>query len=308
MNSLKEAVIYWIRLRDHVDIHSEGYIGVTKSVNRCINNYKLDISRGKHANKNLTSAVRKNGWENIVVEEILCGTESYCYFIEGEMRPKPNIGWNMASGGHRRSGRPAGFKMSEESIQKAKENRAKSRLLRLPEIQEEKRRKEEERLKKKIIQKEERLQERQRRESAYREEKNRNARLRTQSRRDKKKESEIKNSRPICGVCQQHLVSINYVRKGKTHYRSVCNQCLKKGRKLLPPKPRWQIAGYKKKQSCDRCGFRKRYDSQLLVYHIDGNLNNVAETNLRTVCLNCSVDIAKTGLPWQRGDLEADNF
>jgi len=117
-----------------------------------------------------------------------------------------------------------------------------------------------------------------------------------------------KKDRPLCKSCNMRPAAINYIRNEKTHYRSLCQYCLDRGRKPVPSKPRWQKSGYKKKEKCDRCGFKKRYESQLIVYHIDGNLNNVTEHNLRTVCLNCSVEIAKIDLPWRRGDLEADNF
>jgi hypothetical protein len=43
-----------------------------------------------------------------------------------------------------------------------------------------------------------------------------------------------------------------------------------------------------------------------LVYHIDGNLNNNVLRNLKTVCLNCTVEIKKADLPWVQGDLEPD--
>jgi hypothetical protein len=113
-------------------------------------------------------------------------------------------------------------------------------------------------------------------------------------------------TRPICPVCNQRSVAINYIRKDKTYYRSKCDQCTKKKRGIRPIKPRWQSSGYKKKPTCDKCGFRAKYNAQLLVYHVDGNLNNSAERNLRTVCLNCSVELVKMDLTWRKGDLESD--
>jgi hypothetical protein len=68
----------------------------------------------------------------------------------------------------------------------------------------------------------------------------------------------------------------------------------------------WAAAGYKKKMVCDRCGFRARYSAQMLVYHIDGRLDNAEVRNLKSVCKNCEVELAKSDLPWRRGDLEAD--
>jgi hypothetical protein len=44
----------------------------------------------------------------------------------------------------------------------------------------------------------------------------------------------------------------------------------------------------------------------LLVYHADSNLHNTNATNLKTVCLNCTVEIKKSDLPWQPGDLTPD--
>ena len=71
--------------------------------------------------------------------------------------------------------------------------------------------------------------------------------------------------------------------------------------------PRWQSSGYKKKPTCDRCGFKARHHSQLLVYHVDGNLNNCELRNLKTVCMNCVADLKRTDSTWKPGDLEPDS-
>ena len=113
--------------------------------------------------------------------------------------------------------------------------------------------------------------------------------------------------RPICTACNQRPLAINYQKDGIAHYRSRCGVCIRKGRKIKTAKPRWELAGYKKKSVCDRCSFRARFSAQLLVYHIDSNLNNYASKNLKTVCLNCVVDIKKSDLPWRLGDLEEDH-
>ena len=112
--------------------------------------------------------------------------------------------------------------------------------------------------------------------------------------------------RPICPACQQRVRAVNYYKEGVPHYRSRCEVCIKKNKKIKPPVPRWQAAGYKKKPTCDRCGFRARYSAQLLVYHIDGNLNHCETKNLKTVCLNCVEELKRSDLLWRRGDLEPD--
>jgi hypothetical protein len=62
----------------------------------------------------------------------------------------------------------------------------------------------------------------------------------------------------------------------------------------------------RKKPACDRCGFKGRYASQLLVYHIDGRLANCEPSNLRTVCLNCVEEVKRLDVPWQQSDLPID--
>jgi hypothetical protein len=112
--------------------------------------------------------------------------------------------------------------------------------------------------------------------------------------------------RPVCPVCNQRLRAVNCHRGDKIYYRSRCEVCIKKNKKLKPPVARWQSAGYKKKPACDRCGFRARYSAQLQVYHVDGNLNNTEVRNLKTVCLNCVEEIKRSGVSWRQGDLEPD--
>ena len=112
--------------------------------------------------------------------------------------------------------------------------------------------------------------------------------------------------RPMCLACNQRPRAVAYHREDRIQYRRLCEYCIKRGRRIKPSEPRWKTAGYKKKSTCDRCGFRAKFAAQLLVYHIDGNLHNTALRNLKTVCQNCVVEIAKTDQVWQVGDLEPD--
>ena len=110
----------------------------------------------------------------------------------------------------------------------------------------------------------------------------------------------------MCKVCNIRLRAIAYHKYDRVYYHSRCTACLRKNKKLKPPVPRWQSSGYQKKPTCDRCGFRARLASQLLVYHVDGDLNNAALKNLRTVCKNCVEEISRTEVIWRPGDLEPD--
>jgi hypothetical protein len=112
--------------------------------------------------------------------------------------------------------------------------------------------------------------------------------------------------RPICQTCKQRPRAIAYHRYNKIYYRSRCTVCIRRNLKEKKPVPKWQTAGYKKKNTCDRCGFKATYSAQLLVYHVDSNMNNVEIRNLKTVCQNCVIEVAKSNLPWRAGDLEPD--
>jgi len=112
--------------------------------------------------------------------------------------------------------------------------------------------------------------------------------------------------RPVCPACNQRFRAVNYYKDGFVHYRAKCEHCIKKGRRIKPPEPKWKQSGYKKKTTCDRCGFRSKYAAQLLVYHVDGNLNNSGLRNLKTICQNCVIEVERADLPWRLGDLEED--
>lgn len=69
---------------------------------------------------------------------------------------------------------------------------------------------------------------------------------------------------------------------------------------------RWQRAGYRIKNQCDKCGFRSPHKEVFRVFHVDGNLDNCRHSNLKTVCCNCAQILGKEGVVWKQGDLVAD--
>jgi hypothetical protein len=110
----------------------------------------------------------------------------------------------------------------------------------------------------------------------------------------------------MCPDCRQRPRAVAYHKYHRIYYRSRCSVCLNKSKKKRSPDPRWKLSGYKKKTTCDRCGFRAKYAAQLMVFHVDGNLNNSQLRNLRTVCQNCVIEINRADLVWRPGDLEPD--
>ena len=114
------------------------------------------------------------------------------------------------------------------------------------------------------------------------------------------------NQRPLCPVCNEKHVAVNYIKEDVTHYRKMCDSCIRKGKKLKPLPPLWVKRGYRKKPQCDRCGFKFKFADQSLVYHVDGNLGNCDHNNLKTICRNCSVELDKGRLPWKPAKVVPD--
>lgn len=112
--------------------------------------------------------------------------------------------------------------------------------------------------------------------------------------------------RPICPHCNKQPRSINYKKENKTYYRKFCHRCSKIMAGKKPRKSAWEFSGYKKKTTCDVCGFKALYSSQIAVFHVDGNMKNTALSNLKSICLNCIEVVKRKELNWKRGDLTVD--
>lgn len=109
--------------------------------------------------------------------------------------------------------------------------------------------------------------------------------------------------RKLCQQCGTNPCAVNYYKEGKPFYRSKCDRC---SRGSTPGRTRWQLAGYKKLDHCERCGYKSKYTEQFNVFHVDGDLNNCRHSNLKTVCANCQRSLHREGVRWRQGDLEPD--
>jgi hypothetical protein len=109
--------------------------------------------------------------------------------------------------------------------------------------------------------------------------------------------------RNLCKKCQARPVAINYYKAGKPYFRSTCDHC-SSGRD--EERPLWAIAGYKKKTTCEKCGYTGKHTEQFNVFYIDGDLKNNRFNNLKTVCANCQRILHKEGVKWKQGDLKPD--
>mgnify|MGYP001555671393 FL=1 len=110
--------------------------------------------------------------------------------------------------------------------------------------------------------------------------------------------------RPLC-VCGFRPAAINYKKGNKIYYRKKCEKCLRNNT-IGFGIPKWKLAGYEKKEYCEKCAYKSKHAEQFNVYHIDGDLTNCRPTNLKTVCANCQRILYKEGVRWKQGDLLPD--
>ena len=88
--------VYWIHLSNHSDFTKEGYIGISTNLDKRLFKHR---NASRDSNSHLYRAIRKYGWDNIVVDKLLVSSVEYCREIENKLRPTPSIGWNEIPGG-----------------------------------------------------------------------------------------------------------------------------------------------------------------------------------------------------------------
>jgi len=113
--------------------------------------------------------------------------------------------------------------------------------------------------------------------------------------------------RPLCNTCRSKPRAYGYKKGTKIYWRSLCDTCIRKKKNLRVNGPtRWFLSGYRKKTRCELCGFKAIHESQMDVFHVDGNRNNTSIYNLKTICSNCQRLKSTQELGWSIGDLEVD--
>lgn len=93
MSSQKIHFVYWVHLPEHTDIQTQGYVGVSVSPKRRLQEHKNSTN-----NKYLSRALNKHS-ESIIQSIVFKGNDNACYQYEEQLRPTVNIGWNNNKGG-----------------------------------------------------------------------------------------------------------------------------------------------------------------------------------------------------------------
>ena len=112
------AEVYWLRLLEHTDMFSEGYIGVTKRTAK--SRFYEHVHKSKESNSYLHNVIRKYGEGSIVVETLVICDVDYAYELESKLRPDKCIGWNLAAGGYN-SGQGRNKSKIEKELRKSDE-------------------------------------------------------------------------------------------------------------------------------------------------------------------------------------------
>lgn len=112
------AEVYWIRKKEHTDIFSQGYVGVTSKTAQDRFKVHIDTANAKKSKKSVVhKAIKAIGAENLICETVIIAEEAYCYGVENKLRPEKSIGWNVAIGGEKPPG-VKGLPVSQETRDK----------------------------------------------------------------------------------------------------------------------------------------------------------------------------------------------
>lgn len=79
------STLYWLRLAEHTDVFTQGYVGVAK-----------DLSKRLRAHKHRFKSI----WPSIIATPLVIGSKDYCFDLEKKLRPTRRIGWNRSAGGY----------------------------------------------------------------------------------------------------------------------------------------------------------------------------------------------------------------
>lgn len=96
---MDECCVYWIRLPEHTDIFTEGYVGISNNFEYRLKQHIYFSSKPEYFKNYRTEFRSALSSGNHIARKILIGTRKYCMDVEERLRPAWKIGWNIAAGG-----------------------------------------------------------------------------------------------------------------------------------------------------------------------------------------------------------------
>lgn len=93
------AFVYWIHLKEHTDILTEGYVGITsRTVEKRAGQHRL-AGRSSRAVYGIAKIFKDYG--DLLIFDTICECSiEYAGELENKLRPFERIGWNLAAGGN----------------------------------------------------------------------------------------------------------------------------------------------------------------------------------------------------------------
>lgn len=113
------AEVYWIRLPEHTDVFTQGYVGITIKTAEVRFNGHVHFSKNSGNSSLIGNVIRKYGRENLVLETLVICSPEYSVWLENILRPDKGIGWNMAAGGEYPAKNRVISELAKENMRKA---------------------------------------------------------------------------------------------------------------------------------------------------------------------------------------------
>lgn len=100
MQDNKTAVLYWLHLKEHTDVFTQGYVGVTtRLIDIRFKEHCKKFKNSYNMNNPLHIAFETYGIDNIVKTRLCVSDVDKAYEMEKLFRPLQYMGWNTVEGG-----------------------------------------------------------------------------------------------------------------------------------------------------------------------------------------------------------------
>lgn len=100
MNKGDEIIyLYWLKDLDHTDISNDGYVGITSNPYKRLQGHSYNLQHNKDG-VYFGDIQSSYLGDNVLFDIIDCGTKDEMLYKESRLRPKRELGWNIACGGY----------------------------------------------------------------------------------------------------------------------------------------------------------------------------------------------------------------